>query len=127
MALFLIFHATNIAILCYICVNAVLNIRRGVAFFEKMAGIFGGRNEKAVFVKKGEAPPPIEQTKGRADGTFEEMNIEKKESSTEQSRAGSAEQEVPSRADRHMKKQQSSASLHLFSIGNYFHRVIPSD
>ena len=23
-----------------------------------MAGIFGGRNEKAVFVKKGEAPPP---------------------------------------------------------------------
>ena len=57
-----------------------------------MAGIFGGRNEKAVFVKKGEAPPPIEQTKGIADGTFEEMKKKKKESRTEQCRAGSAEQ-----------------------------------
>ena len=56
MALFFIFHATNIAILCYICVNGVLNVVMGNHFFEKMAGIFGGRNESDFFSVKGEAP-----------------------------------------------------------------------
>ena len=61
MAFFFIFHTTNIAILCYRCVNKVLNIRIGDAFFEKMAGIFGGRKWYLGFLKKGEAPttPPV--------------------------------------------------------------------
>ena len=33
-----------------------------------MAGIFGGRNEKAVFVKKGEAPPPTGRNEGMPSG-----------------------------------------------------------
>jgi len=36
----------------------VLNIRIGDAFFEKMAGIFGGRKWYLDFLKKGEALPP---------------------------------------------------------------------
>ena len=117
--------------------------------FEKMAGIFWGRNEKAVFVKKGEPPPSsragragraeqsraeqmnegmkegrvertrAEQKEGRADGTFEKINSEKKESRSraEQSRKCRAEQ----------RAEQDRAALHLFSIGNYFHRSLPSE
>ena len=57
---------------------------------------------------------------------FEKINIEKKKAGPSR-----AEQEGPSRAEqraeRHMEKQQSFASLHLFSIGNYFHSALLSE
>ena len=33
----------------------------------KMAGIFGGRNEKVIFVKKGEAPPSSRAEQDQAE------------------------------------------------------------
>jgi len=45
----------------------VLNVRIGDAFFEKMAGIFGGRKWYLGFLKKGEAPPHIGWV-GRVEG-----------------------------------------------------------
>ena len=43
-----------------------------------MAGIFGGRNKKAVFVKKGE-PPPIEQQEEQQEVQQEEQQEEHQE------------------------------------------------
>ena len=37
----------------YICVNVVLNVWGGSHFFEKMAGIFGGRKWLRLFSAKG--------------------------------------------------------------------------
>ena len=69
MALFFIFHATNIAILCYICVNVVLNIRRGDAFLKKWREFLGGGMKATFFLQKGKHPRRAERPSraGRAE------------------------------------------------------------
>ena len=107
-----------------------------VDFWEKWREFLDGGKDIWVFLQKGKHPhqagqaaeqaagQAAEQTEGRAEqteGRAEQTEGRAEQSRTKQSRAG------PSRAEQEgstRQKSKRSASLHLFSIGNYFHRAL---
>ena len=66
-----------------------------------MAGIFGGRNEKAVFVKKGEAPP-LRATGPPGHREEEEHQESESRNQKAESREQSRRKQVRNGADRYI-------------------------
>ena len=124
----------NVGVLCVNCVlnvgvlgvNVVLNVVMGNHFFEKMAGIFGGRNESDLFSAKGEASP-IGRVEGWKAGQEAEAGIRHQASGIRHQVSGIRYQVSGIRHQASGIRYQASGirlSIHLFSIGNYFHRTI---
>ncbi len=104
-------------------------------FLKNWREFLEGGNDNRFFLKKGNHPPPSSRADGppgrrasgqtglRADGrrTSGRKHMKKLQSSSGQA-AGQGSRAAGGRAEA-----GSAASLHLFSIGNYFCRTIPSE
>ena len=146
----LIFHIANIAILCYICVNGVLNVGGAGWNFWKNGGNFRREEWKTDFCQKRGSTPPTGREEGHPAGQMgirpgrwasgmsgsPEDGRRKTEGRTWKKLQSSASghpgrwasgQTEGSRAGRASGSMAGRTSAHLFSIGNYFHSALLSE